>query len=173
VLEVGLGADGKRKQIWRSGFATKRAAQEALLVEQRRRSSGVVITPGWLSVAHYLTERWLPGLVRVRESTHRSYAHHIQRYLVPMLGGRQLADLTTPDVNALTAQLGKGKDRGRFGLAPHRPAGACDSPCRARRRRPLGTGSQQRRSRSAAAAASPSRDEGLGRHPAPHVPRSD
>jgi len=54
----------------------------------------------------------------VRDSTHRSYAHHIQRYLVPMLGGRQLADLTTPDVNALTAQLGKGKDRGGFGLAP-------------------------------------------------------
>ncbi len=118
VLELGVGADGRRRQLQRSGFATKREAQEAMQAEVQRRSAGVVIDAGRLSMLQFLRDRWLPGLVRVRDSTHRSYAHHIQRYLVPMLGGRQLADLTTPDVNALTAQLGKGKDRGGLGLAP-------------------------------------------------------
>jgi len=63
VLELGMGADGRRRQLQRSGFATKREAQEALQAEVQRRSAGVVIDAGRLSMLQFLRDRWLPGLV--------------------------------------------------------------------------------------------------------------
>jgi len=118
VLEVGDHADGRRRQVLRSGFVTKREAQEALREEIQRRAAGVVVDPGRLTVGQFLQEQWLPGLSRVRESTHRSYTQHARTYLVPLLGGRPLRDLSTPDVNLLTAALGKPTSLGGRGLQP-------------------------------------------------------
>jgi len=118
VLEVGESSDGKRRQVWRSGFATKRGAQDALHEEIQRRSVGVVLDAKRLTVAEFLQQRWLPGLSSLRPSTLRSYEYTVRVHLVPRLGGRQLRELSTPEVNEVLAVLVRPKDLGGAGLSP-------------------------------------------------------
>lgn len=118
ILESGEGANGKRRQVWRSGFATKRAAQDALQEEIRRRLAGMVLDVKRLTVGAFLQERWLPGLSSLRPSTVASYEASVRLHLRPRIGGSQLRELSTPDVNELLASLVQPKSVGGAGLAP-------------------------------------------------------
>ena len=118
VVELGSTGDGHRKQIWRSGFATKREAQEGLQTELQRHTQSVVVPVKRTTVEQFLVEQWLPSLVRVRPSTLRSYSGHVHHHLVPRLGSRPLRDLSTPDVNRLVAALSRSRSSTGTGLAP-------------------------------------------------------
>ena len=61
VVDVGPGADGKRRQVLRRGFATKKQAQEELdgLRNQGRMNSYIALAK--LTVKEYL-EHWVAGL---------------------------------------------------------------------------------------------------------------
>jgi len=104
--------------VRRSGFATKRQAHEALQEEIQRRSAGVVLDAKRLMVGEFLQRRWLPGLSSLRPSTLRSYEYTVRVHLVPRLGGRQLRELSTPEVNEVLAVLVRPKDLGGAGLSP-------------------------------------------------------
>lgn len=84
VVDAGRRPDGGRRQATRSGFATKREAQQALDTEVARQQAGVRQDRP-LTVAEYL-EEWLTAKRNLRDTTRRSYAMHIRRYLTPSLG---------------------------------------------------------------------------------------
>ena len=111
-IDLGSDAAGKRRQVWRSGFATKREATAAMNAELGHRQAGSYVEPSVLTVGAFLAEQWLPGLTKIRPSTVRGYRGHIQFYLVPALGGTRLSALGTPMINRLYADLQHGTGRG-------------------------------------------------------------
>ena len=89
--------DGKRKQISKSGFKTKREATEAgtkALAEYN--NSGVVIAPSDVSVADYL-DYWLDtyGKMNFKYNTQLSYLYIIENHLKPNLGIYRLKTLSS------------------------------------------------------------------------------
>jgi integrase len=75
--------------------AIVRAAQEGILVEDERQSTGQFMA------------RWLTDVARsrVRPLTYRSYENAVSRYIVPHLGHRRLAQLTPEHVQAWLSTL--------------------------------------------------------------------
>lgn len=91
-------ADGRR--IRRRVYGKTRKEAETKLVELRSKAeTGVPMTPAHLTVEAYLNE-WLRQIVapRVRPNTLAAYRFHVDRYLVPDLGGRRLGKLTAREV---------------------------------------------------------------------------
>jgi len=103
VVDAGRRPDGGRRQATRSGFATKREAQQALDAEVARQQAGVRQDRP-LTVAEYL-EEWLTAKRNLRDTTRRSYAMHIRRYLSPSLGHYRLQDLRADHIDALYSDL--------------------------------------------------------------------
>lgn len=88
---AGRGPGGKRRQITRSGFATKRQAERALN-DVLGRENAEIAEVHRLTTGQFLNQ-WLAGMRSLRPTTVRSYASHIRLYLEPHLGRILLADL--------------------------------------------------------------------------------
>jgi len=89
VVEVAANDGGRRKQVWRSGFRTKREASAALahaLVEAEGPTAST------LRVEQYLRE-WLEHLHR-KPATLATYRRMLDQRLVPAVGDVLLAQLT-------------------------------------------------------------------------------
>lgn len=117
TLEEPRGGDGRRRQIQRGGFATKREAQAALEEELARRRAGLADTSG-LTVGAYL-EQWLAGKRKIRATTRRNYAVHLRRYLIPELGGIRLADLRPHHVDSLYSDVLESRYPGATAITVH------------------------------------------------------
>jgi integrase len=117
VLDAGRRPDGKRRQITRSGYPTKRAAQAALQEEMSRQQAGLADIHD-LTVATYLSD-WLDGKRRLRDTTRRGYEIHIRRYLAPSLGCYRLADLRPPHIDQLYSDLLAGRYVGATATTVH------------------------------------------------------
>lgn len=107
ALDVGRRPDGQRKQVTRSGFASKRDAQAALQ-EAVERQRGGVRAVDTLTVGDFL-DSWLASKRRLRATTVRNYTGHIVRYLKPALGHLRLADLGPQHIDQLYADLLDGR----------------------------------------------------------------
>lgn len=99
--------DGKRKQISKSGFKTKREATEAgtkALAEYN--NSGIVITPSDVSVADYL-DYWLDtyGKMNLKYNTQVNYLYTIENHLKPNLGMYRLKTLSAATIQEYTNAL--------------------------------------------------------------------
>ncbi|WP_262391736.1 tyrosine recombinase XerC, partial [Nocardiopsis sp. CNR-923] len=82
---------GERCRVRRGGFASRGAARAAL-----RRAQGIEPTemdPAVWTVGEWL-RHWLDTGTRLRPRTWVGYAEHIDRYLIPHLGGVLLGELT-------------------------------------------------------------------------------
>lgn len=107
--------DGRRRQVRRRGFRTKREAQEALDVERARARGGELVTPTRVTVGQYLVGTWLPMVERnVRPSTMAAYRIIVRRHLIgdddaPGLGNVPLAALDRAGVARFVVSL---SDRG-------------------------------------------------------------
>ena len=105
-LDLGRGPDGKRVFRYHSGYATKRAAQQArteLLGALERRS---YVPPDKTTVADYLRGQWLPAVqARLRPGTWVEYRRKAETHLIPTIGQVPLQQLTTAMLNALYQQL--------------------------------------------------------------------
>lgn len=103
----GASVGGKRKQISKSGFRTKKEAMEAgtqALAEYN--NAGVHFTPSEVSVADYM-EYWIQnGLPATHKETsvktYRSYAH---KHIIPRVGQYRLSALTPTVLTELVNQL--------------------------------------------------------------------
>lgn len=102
-LLSGRRPDGKRRQITRSGFSTKREAENALEEALAREEAGVADVHG-LKVGTFL-HQWLAGKRALRDTTRRGYEIHLRRYLVPNIGDLRLADLRPHHIDMLYADL--------------------------------------------------------------------
>ena len=111
--------DGKRRQIRRRGFDTKKAAQDALNDVLADLRSGGWVEPSKQTVAAFLTE-WLETIEStVRPSTHFSYGRYIRLHVVPRIGDVKLQSLDAGTLNSLYADLlREGHKTKAGGLAP-------------------------------------------------------
>lgn len=146
-LDLPRGDDGKRRQINRGGFATKREAQAALAKAQTELDEKRFTTPDKVLVSAYLTE-WLAGIDR-KPSTLEAYKRCVTAHLVPALGRHRLQQLTPPQIKSAYRSLQEDTglspttvqlihqvlskalaDAVSDGLLPHNPAARVKAPAR-------------------------------------------
>ncbi|MFC6695955.1 tyrosine-type recombinase/integrase [Nocardioides daphniae] len=100
-------SDGRR--VRRQVYGKTRKEAETKLADLRSKSdNGVPIPSTQLTLERFLGE-WLEQIVapRVRPNTLSHYAFHIDKYLVPDLGTRQLGKLTAREVRLYLDSLGR------------------------------------------------------------------
>lgn len=94
-----------RRQRYRTGFATKAEAVEALNEHQQARTDGSYLEPSKITVGEYL-DRWLAsGADGVRGSTLKGYEVCVRVHIVPRIGAITLQGLTRVHVRALYQEL--------------------------------------------------------------------
>ena len=106
VVDVGRDPEtGKRKQRWRSGFARRKDAEEALTETLSQLRSATYAEPTKQTLGDFL-EEWLAARQsQLRPSTLASYESILRTYIIPRIGGRRLQSITPALLNALYAEL--------------------------------------------------------------------
>ncbi len=101
-------ATAKRRQLYRRGFTTKKAALAALDKLRTDLAKGVFVEPSKLTVGVYLTEQWLPITEsRVRPTTVASYRMIVRRWIVPTIGAAPLQLLDRARVARWVVELSR------------------------------------------------------------------
>ena len=91
VVDVAV-ANGKRHQLKRRGFATKKAAEAAEAVIVAEQARGTFVRPSRGTLEAFLVDEWLPAKVAtLKPSTAASYRQMIRSYVVPRVGAVELA----------------------------------------------------------------------------------
>lgn len=122
VVRVADPATGKTKPVWKGGFATKSDARRARDRARTQDHDGAFIEPTRLTLGQFLVDRWLPAReLDVRATTLLSYRLHVDRYIVPRLGGVKLQALRADQINALYAALLADGGEPRKGQTERRP----------------------------------------------------
>jgi integrase len=90
-ISVASFRDGKPRQVWRRGFATKREAEAELGRVVHRAGEGGDPFPKKITVRDYV-QKWLASSdQRLRGSTSRRYRQLLDLYVIPVIGGLQLS----------------------------------------------------------------------------------
>ncbi len=98
--------NGKRRQAFRRGFATKKEAAVALAQMVADDSCGTGITPRRVTVATFLRNEWLPvRRASIKPSTAAGYAGTIDAYIIQAIGTMQLSKVDGGVLNAMYADL--------------------------------------------------------------------
>src|SRR5262245_59810774 len=96
---------GKRRREWRSGFKTRREAEEArvrILADLQR---GEHVSPDKVTVANFLDDEWLPAMrSSLRPLTYDGYRLDVRR-VCEVIGDRRLQSLTPAMLNQLYGAL--------------------------------------------------------------------
>jgi hypothetical protein len=108
---------GRRRQITKGGFRTRKEAEAARVEVLSSINSGTFVRPEKVTVREFLEDEWLPSQrpPTLEESTYSSYADNIARHVVPYIGAIPLQRLSPMDLNALYRRL---LDSGRKAPAP-------------------------------------------------------
>ena len=120
VVDLPPGPDGQRRQAKRRGFATKKAAQEAMDRLRISARDQTYVEPSRLTLAAYL-DGWTAGLATSGRapSTVDGYTRHLNSHVRPTIGGVRLTALTALELDRLYAQLlANGRKDGKGGLSP-------------------------------------------------------
>lgn len=145
VVDI-AGPDGKRKQLKRRGFETKRAAQAALTALQADKQRGVLVVPRRATLGKFLLDDWLPARrVTLRSSTAASYEQLIRNYIVPTIGGVRLQAVDGSMLNRLYDErpYDGSAERRRRAVTQDGPEPARRAEPRVSRRRPVGAPAAQ------------------------------
>ena len=114
-------ATGKAKRDWHDGYATRKEAERAAAEITKRQHDGEYRSPDRITLAEYLTDRWLPlKKSQLSRSTFDSYRNSVRLHVAPRIGAIQLRQLQPEDLDTLYAELlvdGKLNGAGG-GLAP-------------------------------------------------------
>ena len=118
VVDV-AGRSGRRRQLRRRGFPTRREAQAALteLLADLQRST--FVKPKKLTVGDYL-QGWMDALEFSgrAEATVSSYRHTLRLHVIPRLGEGRLQELGAVDLDGLYRHvLESGRRNGGGGLS--------------------------------------------------------
>jgi integrase len=113
-------ANGKRQQLRRRGFATKKVAKDAEAAVVADLGRGTFVRPTRVTLEAFLLDEWLPAKrATLRPSTANSYDRMIRLYVVPALGATSLSEVDGGMLNALYATLlAHGRTETRRGLGP-------------------------------------------------------
>lgn len=113
-VDLGRAAGGKRQQRVRGGFDTETDAQRALRELLHKIDRQDYVEPSARTVRGFLVEEWLPAIrANVAGGTFRKRRRHVERYVVPTLGGVKLQEVTAAALEQLYGRLGtEGASRG-------------------------------------------------------------
>ncbi len=105
AIELSAAPDGRRRRVRLGGYATRAAAEAApgqlsTPGGQPRGGAAGCTTGQWLAA-------WLAGRQSLRPSARRSYQHHLDTYLIPRIGGIQLATLTAGDLRVMFTAMSR------------------------------------------------------------------
>jgi len=117
TLDAGRTPAGTRRRITKSGFSTRREAQQALSEEAERVLHGVRHDRA-LTVEAYL-KQWLQGKRQLRDNTRRNYEIHIRLYLAPALGQHRIQELRDEHIDQLYDDLLSGRYVGATAATAH------------------------------------------------------
>lgn len=110
---------GQRRRPGRSGFKTKREAEQALRSAITAHEKGRSARASSRTVGQYLDEWHAAIKVSIRPTTWVNYRNYVRYYVAPHIGDTRLQDLTPVRLNLLYAHLlDHGRVRGGGGLAP-------------------------------------------------------
>jgi integrase len=120
VLDLGRDGTGKRLRKWHSGYRSRKEAEHARVELLSTLAKGTYVAPSKVTLGSYLTDHWLPAKrSTVKTTTLASYQQHVDKHIVPRIGGIQLVNLGAAQLNALYAELLEaGKRDGSGGLSP-------------------------------------------------------
>ena len=112
--------NGKRRQLRRRGFPTKKAAQAQLTAYLAEKNRGAVVAPSRTTFGSYLLDVWLPARrSSIRPSTAAAYEGIIRNYVLPELGRARLQTVDGAALNRLYHRLlTEGRSESRRGLGP-------------------------------------------------------
>ena len=105
---------GRRERLRRGGYPTRReaiAARDTLLGDG---DGDTVTAEGW-TMQRWL-RYWLTTRTKIRPTTLRSYEIHVERHLIPHLGGIRLSDLTGRHITDMITAIGAATNR--YGRTP-------------------------------------------------------
>ena len=110
---------GQRRRPGRSGFKTKREAEQALRAAITAHEKGRGVRASSRTVGQFLEEWHAAIKVSIRPTTWVNYRNYVKLYVTPHIGDTRLQDLTPVRLNLLYAHLlDHGRVRGGGGLAP-------------------------------------------------------
>ncbi len=97
---------GKRQQMYRRGFKTKKDAERAEAAVIADMARGTFVRPARVTVERFLVDEWLPAKVpALKPSTAASYAQMVSAYVVPLIGAVELGQVDGAMLNAMYAKL--------------------------------------------------------------------
>jgi integrase len=106
TIDIDQDVTGKRKQVTRSGFETKKEAQEQCALMITELANGTYLKPS-KSIMEYFLQEWLISKkTSIRESTYTSYKHIIKS-LLPRIGKEKLQSITSKRITNLYNELAK------------------------------------------------------------------
>lgn len=106
VVDLAPTGDGKRRQVKRRGFPTKKSAQAALDELRHDNRHGTYVPPARQTLGEYLVNDWLPAIrTTIDRDTLSSYERNVRLHIVPTLGGMRLQAVDGPVLNKLYASL--------------------------------------------------------------------
>lgn len=103
-------SDRGRRQVKRRGFATKRAAQEALTAALREVDTGSFVERSKLTVGQFLQDEWLPAIEASgiqKSGTIDQYRIYIRVRVMPSIGGIALQQLDAAALDRFYVDLGQ------------------------------------------------------------------
>ena len=107
---------GRPERVRRGGYQSQAAAQRArdefLAQSREERTADAWSMQRWLRY-------WLSTRTSIRPTTKLHYTRDVERFLIPYLGTQRLSELTSRQLNAIFAEIGKAPNR--FG----QPTSAC------------------------------------------------
>jgi integrase len=113
IVDYPRGANGRRKQVRRRGFDTRKKAEIALGEMLNRSRSGERVENSKLPFGIFLAEQWLPAMEsQLRPTTFDSYARNLRLHIIPQLGHVPLSVLDSSVLNTFYSE------RSVYGLAP-------------------------------------------------------
>jgi integrase len=105
-VELERAPDGKRRQLSRGGFRTRKEAETAYAGLRDEIRRGEFVSPAKTSVGSFLVDEWLPAVqASVRLATHDHYSKMVHGYVVPRIGAQRLGKLRPGQLNAFYASL--------------------------------------------------------------------
>ncbi len=124
VVDIGRDpSTGARKQRWRSGFRTRKAAERELAATLHQLDVGTYVESSRITVGAFLLDEWMPARrAQLRDSTFEGYLSLIRVHVIPRIGARRLQDVSPPMLNTLYGDLlATGGRRGRNQGGPLAP----------------------------------------------------
>lgn len=106
TIDVGMNAEtDKRKQITKSGFTTKKEAQEDCAKIISEFSSGTYVEKNKLTLGTFMNDFLETKKQSIRESTLRNYLQVTKNHIIPHLGKMTLQNITPADISRFYAKL--------------------------------------------------------------------